>query len=951
MNNSKRRFKVALSFPGERRGVVEQVANFLAERFGRDQVLYDKYHEAEFAVTNLDTLLQRLYHDESDLIAAFLCADYEKKEWCGLEWRACRDLINRRHESAVMLFRFDDTKIDGLFPTTDGYIWIGNRSAAAMGDLILKRLEINATNGISVNVRSPGLESGTPLIAPSRLSHGAQHLFGREEELACLDKAWNDPGTHVVAIIAWGGVGKTALVSDWQATLAKRDYDGASYFDWSFYSQGARTEGAASADTFIKAALLFFGDKQMAESPASPWDKGACLAQLVAQRRTLLVLDGLEPLQHSPGPMGGQLKDPAMTALLKGLAQKNPGLCVVTTRERVTDLDSYTDRTVFQWDLHRLPLPAGVALLRQLGVRGTDAEFKALVEDVDGHALTLNLLGSYLSKAHKGDIRKRDQVKFEEADAKIQGGHAFRMLAAYEKWLANGGEDAVRGLAVLRLLGLFDRPADSGCIGALRQPPVIAGLTDPIAGIDDAAWNLAISGLMDCRLVSTNEDRSTLDAHPLIREYFAEQLSEKNRDAWRAAHRRLYEYLTQSTEDKPEPSLEELQPLYQAVAHGCSAGMQHESLRTVYERRILKGTGLRGFYSRKRLCAFGADLGAIAHFFEIPWRMVSEALSEADRAWVLNEAAVGLWSLGRSTEAVEPMRISCDIDLRCQRWDDAVVGLTNLSQLEVTLADLTAAVQHARQSVEVADRTGDYLLRAGSRTTLADALHQAGQASEAIKLFRKAETLQSRRPPYYRLLYSLRGFQYADLLLSGAERAAWQREQVREPAAESACLCREVARRATEAMSIVLRGSKNLLDIALNHLTLGRAFLYLSILDPSQPAHRLSAIDSTNSAANELLVAGSQQHLPRGFLSRAWLRFLEKDLPGARADLVEAQAIAERGSMQLHLADVHLHHARLFHDKAELRKARALIEKCGYWRRKGELEDAEAAAGEWESGG
>jgi hypothetical protein len=47
--------------------------------------------------------------------------------------------------------------------------------------------------------------------------------------------------------------------------------------------------------------------------------------------------------------------------------------------------------------------------------------------------------------------------------------------------------------------------------------------------------------------------------------------------------------------------------------------------------------------------------------------------------------------------------------------------------------------------------------------------------------------------------------------------------------------------------------------------------------------------------------------------------------------------------MPLYLADVHLHRARLFRDKAELAKARALIEKHGYGRRREELADAEAA--------
>ena len=56
--------------------------------------------------------------------------------------------------------------------------------------------------------------------------------------------------------------------------------------------------------------------------------------------------------------------------------------------------------------------------------------------------------------------------------------------------------------------------------------------------------------------------------------------------------------------------------------------------------------------------------------------------------------------------------------------------------------------------------------------------------------------------------------------------------------------------------------------------------------------------------------------------------------------------------MPQHLADIHLHRARLFFREAQypwqflqhdLAEARRLIEKHGYWRRKEELEDAEAA--------
>jgi hypothetical protein len=136
---SGKRFKVALSFPGERRKVVSIIADELSDRLGRGSVFYDMYYEAELARPNMDTLLQKIYRDNSDLVVVFLCEEYEKKEWCGLEWRAIRDLIKKRRDEDVMLMRFDSAEIPGIF-STDGYIDLGERSPGEAVDLICRRL-------------------------------------------------------------------------------------------------------------------------------------------------------------------------------------------------------------------------------------------------------------------------------------------------------------------------------------------------------------------------------------------------------------------------------------------------------------------------------------------------------------------------------------------------------------------------------------------------------------------------------------------------------------------------------------------------------------------------------------------------------------------------------------------------------------------------------------------
>ncbi|MGB8509564.1 MAG: TIR domain-containing protein [Pyrinomonadaceae bacterium] len=140
-NIEERHYKVALSFPGERREYVSKIAEGLADRLGKDAVFYDDYYVAYLAMPNLDTRLLKIYHECSDLVVVFICEEYEKKEWCGLEWRAIRDLIKQRRDEDIMLMRFDDSKVKGLL-SIDGYVDLRKRSPDEVVDLICQRLEI-----------------------------------------------------------------------------------------------------------------------------------------------------------------------------------------------------------------------------------------------------------------------------------------------------------------------------------------------------------------------------------------------------------------------------------------------------------------------------------------------------------------------------------------------------------------------------------------------------------------------------------------------------------------------------------------------------------------------------------------------------------------------------------------------------------------------------------------
>jgi len=135
-------FKVALSFPGERRPYVEAVAAELKKRLPAGAVFYDRDFTSQLARPNLDTLLQRIYLTNSDLVVVFLCAEYQEKEWCGLEWRAVREIIKNKSDHAVMFMRFDDAAVDGTF-SIDGYVDLTEHTPVQAARLIVERVRLN----------------------------------------------------------------------------------------------------------------------------------------------------------------------------------------------------------------------------------------------------------------------------------------------------------------------------------------------------------------------------------------------------------------------------------------------------------------------------------------------------------------------------------------------------------------------------------------------------------------------------------------------------------------------------------------------------------------------------------------------------------------------------------------------------------------------------------------
>lgn len=765
--------------------------------------------------------------------------------------------------------------------------------------------------------RSPVQVPNLPGIHTDRLPTVKGEFFGRVAELKILDDAWAGNGTKIIQFIAPGGTGKTKLLRHWLDSTQGID----ALIAWSFYSQGSSEDKQTSATPFFTHALEKLGSTR--DRFTTEEDKGEHLAELLRRQRCVLVLDGLEPLQHAGTGMRGELKDRALRQLLKSLAGKTNGLCIITTRIAVHELAGRAQ--VISHDLQNLHADDGIKLLQALGVQGRPAELHKAVREYGCHALALNLLGNVLRLRYQGDVKRRDTIKaLVKPTGSKESRHAFKVMQAYEEWFASDPEHGPE-LALLHLLGLFDHPIGKEVLQVLWD----AQIPHLTSGIDQEDWLDAIAGLREeHHLLSQHVGSTDLDCHPLIREYFGKQLQEQQPEAWQQAHKTLYEYYKALPKKKLPDTLEEMLPLFSAVAHGCAAGLHQQALYEVYWPRIQRK---KKYYCAKKLGAFSDDLATVAHFFTVPWYMPAVDLQESLQARVLNWAGAWLRALGRLREALEPMQEAMDLLVKQGHWTGAAINASNLSELQLTLGQVSAARESGQRCVDYADLSGDMFQRMGKRTTQADTLHQAGEAEAALALFREAEQIQQERQPKYPCLYSLAGFRYCDLLLAQGRTV-------------------EVLERAKQTMEWWINGGLGLLSIALDQLSVGRAHFQLAQSAPTSSLNE--AVRWLDQAVASLRAAGTQHHIPHGLLSRAALYRHTKDFTRAHQDLQEVFDIADPSGMRLHLTDYHLEMARLLlaegkpnEAKQHRQQAADLIAATGYKRRLPELEELSAQLG------
>lgn len=134
-------FDVSFTFAGETRSYVEKTVNELQSLITMDRIFYDNFYKAQLARPNIDVLLQNIYRNQSKLVVVFLCEKYQEKEWCGIEFRAIKEMIKEKESDRIMFVRLDDGHVEGVF-STDGYIDGRIHTPREIAGFILQRINL-----------------------------------------------------------------------------------------------------------------------------------------------------------------------------------------------------------------------------------------------------------------------------------------------------------------------------------------------------------------------------------------------------------------------------------------------------------------------------------------------------------------------------------------------------------------------------------------------------------------------------------------------------------------------------------------------------------------------------------------------------------------------------------------------------------------------------------------
>jgi tetratricopeptide (TPR) repeat protein/class 3 adenylate cyclase len=573
------------------------------------------------------------------------------------------------------------------------------------------------------------------------------NFVGQVDKLKTITDWYKDPKVRIGALIGWGGVGKSALVRKWYDNLQSNDVHPDGIFWWGFYRN-------AYLDRFLDALLNYLAQGRIGlKDIKTTWQKVDTIKEYTLEGEYLIILDGLETMQKGEvsGEEFGSMAHPECTDMLRFLSDtKGNGLCLITTRFPLTDIKKYEGMVYQKKEIERLSIEDARALFEKVGVKGSTEEKDSVIEEYGGHALSLTLLSKYLVEDFGGDITKAKDIPPFHSD-KEAGGKAHRILL----WYASQLSEEQR--AFMKIFSLFRGAVREEDFEGVFRAEMETKMNQTLRAMSNFSFKRMVDNLCDRRLISKGQDNAYA-THPLIKNYFDSIFEDEDK---KRCHKRIYHYIGSYAPDRPE-TLEEMQPLFEQVYHGCAAGLHQKTLDEVFYAKIDKWGE---HYLCHKLGAWETELNLVRTYF--PQGDLSQlplVSNKKDQSWMLNEAGIALLAIGRPKEAEKLFIKKTNTNIEDKDFENACVGYKNLSELQFRIGELASGLESAKRALDAAEKVYSDVDICTSKAFVAWILYIMGKTHKANKEFKQADELFEKIFGYR--LSSMYGIFYADFLLS-----------------------------------------------------------------------------------------------------------------------------------------------------------------------------------------
>jgi hypothetical protein len=362
---------------------------------------------------------------------------------------------------------------------------------------------------------------------------------------------WNNGGHGVYALIGLGGSGKTAIAEHFLNSLpglfprtnlfSKNTHQlrqTPAVFVYSFYDDDKPA-------SFMQSLQMWLEGDARVESPLS-----VTQTKFLMQRmQGLIVLDGLEVIQESNERGFGQIESPQVRELLNHIACgacKNVSV-LLTSRFPLTDLRDSDSRFYKAISVSGIPIEAGIQLLKERGVRGSDLQLTKIVRDCGQHALTIDLAGGFISEFGNGDPEINLDVSFSalveneienELDPSKRGvlkqGLRFLAIAQHYRQAMQQRDEA--SLAILERICMFSRGASLKLIKEIFTGPDKESISGrSLASLDPSQLTRKLDWLVRLKIIEKSELQSTdgqstedvtYMVHPAVRDGFLKGIAD-----------------------------------------------------------------------------------------------------------------------------------------------------------------------------------------------------------------------------------------------------------------------------------------------------------------------------------------------------------------------------------------------------------------------------------------